>query len=351
MKYQAVIRLAICVILTAGLIGTVLCFALDSRDKALLNRQSDALTPQSEAETTKGEQWQEPSAPMFLGEKAEKYSLADPTNDRFTDTDLLYEQGDAADRERVQIYDRMLRAPICYYSADVTFETNMITGRNTVVHDSTVVPISGDEAIAAYEKITGSDGQVQETFVSGTQITSVDHAAKEIRQSRSGVFTQNTAILYSPNDRIHVDEKGQPHYTFMANITNCPSAPYVLFPQGLVYSFLKDFDRWEITEHDKYLDRECARIEGTVTPWIAEKHGIDSFVMVVDYDTGVVLGFSGNLNGATKKYIRVTDCILQGYQIENGKHWYKDSAWSTVHAEDIQKFDAAAYPNYRIVTE
>lgn len=44
MKYQAVIRLAICVILTAGLIGTVLCFALDSRDKALLNRQSDALT-------------------------------------------------------------------------------------------------------------------------------------------------------------------------------------------------------------------------------------------------------------------------------------------------------------------
>lgn len=76
MKYQAVIRLAICIILTADLIGTVLCFALDSQDKALLNRQSDALTPQSEAETTKGEQWQEPSAPMFLGEKAEKYSLA-----------------------------------------------------------------------------------------------------------------------------------------------------------------------------------------------------------------------------------------------------------------------------------
>ena len=81
-------------------------------------------------------------------------------------------------------------------------------------------------------------------------------------------------------------------------MTNCPLASYCVFPQELAYSYLKDFDKWDIVDDNMvFLGRECVKIMGTPSPYIAEKHGIDNFTMVVDSSTCILLDFQGTLGG------------------------------------------------------
>ena len=80
-----------------------------------------------------------------------------------------------------------------------------------------------------------------------------------------------------------------PCYVYRADPTNSVYGSYCLFPQGLTFGFLTDFDLWDITENIIYMNRECLVIDGQTTESYNKKMGTDSFTMYVDSQTGILL--------------------------------------------------------------
>lgn len=53
----------------------------------------------------------------------------------------------------------------------------------------------------------------------------------------------------------------------------------------------------------------------TPSPYIAEKHGIDSFTMVVDSSTGILLDFQGTLGGSVSRFMTVKECLFEAKSV------------------------------------
>ena len=84
-----------------------------------------------------------------------------------------------------------------------------------------------------------------------------------------------------------------------------------MFPEGFTYSYLADFERWEIEDDNvDYLDRKCIKIVGRPNPYTGDKHNNDNFVMLVDEQTGIILKFEGYKNGELTRYQTVTKCLI-----------------------------------------
>ena len=103
-----------------------------------------------------------------------------------------------------------------------------------------------------------------------------------------------------------------PCYYYRKNITNCSYASYSIFPQEFTFSYLKDFALWDITDDTAdYLGRKCVKIEGVPSSYIAEKHNIDNFTMIVDSQTGILMQFTGTKDGEVSRYMKITDISLE----------------------------------------
>ena len=75
----------------------------------------------------------------------------------------------------------------------------------------------------------------------------------------------------------------------------------------MTFSYLTDFDKWKIDDNDsEYLGRSCVVISGTPSTYIAAKHKIDSFRMIVDKETGVLLSFEELRGDEPIRYMNVT---------------------------------------------
>ena len=65
---------------------------------------------------------------------------------------------------------------------------------------------------------------------------------------------------------------------------------------------------WEIADaSEEYLGRDCVVIAGKPSAYIETKHGIDSFEMIVDKETGIMLNFEGTKGEELVRYMEVTD--------------------------------------------
>ena len=72
-----------------------------------------------------------------------------------------------------------------------------------------------------------------------------------------------------------------------------------------------DFERWEIVDNNvKYLERNCIKISGNPTLYSGNKHNIESFNMLIDGETGILLRFEGFKNGKISNYIIATELSL-----------------------------------------
>lgn len=227
---------------------------------------------------------------------------------------------------KTDIYNKMLNTIDYLDRVTATAKTNMLgASETTLTYDVNI-----DSGIS-YQSVKENDVLVSENF-SDTKsgVVSVNNVRKTYTDSYLPTYTRNDTQYIALDKRIVDGDDGIPCYSYRRNITNCSLASYCLVPQEITFSYLKDFDTWEIDDRDaEYLGRPCIVISGTPSPYIATKHKIDSFKMTVDKETGVLLGFEGNLGDKLVRYMNVTEISY------------------TDEGEAVKTFDTAAYSNYK----
>lgn len=208
---------------------------------------------------------------------------------------------------KVDIYNRMLNSIDYFNNVSLTMETSML-GDGVVTVEYTFDIQSG----TAYRAEKSENVTISETYSEGSNMVRVDNLARTYMQNYLPTYTRSDTPYIPLDSRITTAEDGIPTYTYRRNITNCPLASYSVVPQEIAFSYLEDFDKWDITDDNvTFLGRSCVKISGTPSPYIAAKHNIDRFTMVVDSATGILLDFSGTLGETVSRYMTVTECALE----------------------------------------
>jgi len=237
--------------------------------------------------------------------------------------DFIPGGNDISSDPKVNIYNKMLNSIDYFNNLTLTMETSMLS------EDTTTVEYQIDiNSNVAYQALS-EDGQIAtETYSEEKNMILVDNTAKTYTQNYLPTYTRSDSSYIPLESRITTGDDGIPCYFYRRNVTNCPLASYSVFPQEITYSYLKDFDKWEIENSNvTYLGRSCVKIVGTPSPYIATKHNIDRFTMLVDSDTGILLDFEGTLNGSVSRYMTVTECIFESRAV-------------------VKQFDLANYSGY-----
>lgn len=111
--------------------------------------------------------------------------------------------------------------------------------------------------------------------------------------------------------RIGVKE-GVPIYYYRNDLTNCDYAAVSIFPQTLAFGLLANYDDWDVVDTITYLGRGAVVVEGAISDKIySQKINSETFELVIDVDTGIVLGFTGYDNsGNETETIKTTDISI-----------------------------------------
>lgn len=241
----------------------------------------------------------------------------------------LHEEGlipggnDTSSDPKVNIYNKMLNSIDYFNNLALTMETSMLSNDMTTVEYQ--IDINSN---VAYQAVSEDEQIKSETYSEAANMILVNNTERTYMQDYLPTYTRSDTPYIPLESRITTGEDGIPCYSYRRNVTNCPLASYSVFPQEITYSYLKDFDKWEIEDVDvAYLDRSCVKIVGRPSPYIATKHNIDSFTMLVDSETGILLDFQGTLNGNVSRYMTVTECTFESRAV-------------------VKQFDLANYSGY-----
>lgn len=236
-----------------------------------------------------------------------KYTEFDSDTEFEKDIDMSTEiTGEKFTDPKTSIYNKMLNSIDYFNEVELTLETSMLGDKIATIHYQTNI-----DKGSAYESVTENGVITSETYSkpNNDYLTFVDNSAKNYNQQYLASFERSDTPYIPLADRIYTAEDGIPCFVYRRNITNCPLASYALVPQEITFSYLKNFDNWEIVD-DKtaYLGRNCIKIEGKTTPYVAAKHNGDAFTMLVDAETGILMKFECLKDGNATNYITVTDC-------------------------------------------
>lgn len=228
---------------------------------------------------------------------------------------------------KTEIYCKMLNTVDYFNSAEVTLETSMFGGGNATIYCNTNI-----DAGEAYEAVWQNGNIIQEIYSFDDTIIDVKHTQKSVLNEYFPTYKRTDAPYIPLEKRIIVQEDGIPGYLYRKDLTHCSLSSFCLYPQGITFSYLMDFDRWEIVDSNvKYLSRNCIEISGEPTPYSGEKHNNDSFKMLVDGETGILLKFEGFKSGRVSNYINVIEFSFGEYP-------------------SIKKYDVNEYSEYNEVS-
>jgi len=144
-------------------------------------------------------------------------------------------------------------------------------------------------------------------FSTGEDMVLVNLVEKTYTHNYLSTYSRTTSPYIPLAERMYTETDGIPCYVYRNNATNCPLASYCVLPQELTFSYLKNFDLWSIENPSiYYLGRECIQISGTLSPYMAQKHAMESYTMLVDAQTGILMKLYSNQNGQCTPYITVT---------------------------------------------
>lgn len=219
--------------------------------------------------------------------------------------------GESFKNPKTQIYNKMLNSIDFFSTVELSAIVHMgATEKLTIDYYSNL------DTSSAYEAVYDSGKLIRETFAKTGNyfLNSVNHIEKTYDNNYLGIYKRSDTPYIPLEERIVYFEEtkdGLPGYTYRRNITNCPLASYSIVPQEITFSYLADFERWNITnDNTEFLGRKCVEIEGTPTPYTGKKHNCQSFKMLVDEATGILLKFEGYQNGSISTYITATKCII-----------------------------------------
>lgn len=212
---------------------------------------------------------------------------------------------------KINIYNKMLNTIDNFNNLTLSLETSMLDDDVTTIEYQ--IDINSN---LSYQLLSEDEQAKSEIYSQANNMIFVDNVERTYMQNYLPTYTREDTPYIPLEARITTGGDGIPCYLYRRNVTNCPLASYSVFPQEITYSYLKDFDKWEIEDDSEaYLGRNCIRIAGTPSPYIATKHNIDSFTMLVDSETGILLDFHGTLNGNVSRYMTVTECTFESRAI------------------------------------
>ncbi len=238
--------------------------------------------------------------------KTESESQIENTSARVYDNEFAIEKEFISADPKINIYNKMLNTIDNFNNLSLSMETTMLSDGVTTVEYQ--IDINSN---LSYQSLS-EDGKVKsETYSEADNMILVNNLERTYMQNYLPTYTRSDTPYIPLESRITTGDDGIPCYSYRRNVTNCPLASYSVVPQEITYSYLKDFDKWEIEDDNvTYLDRNCIKIVGTPSPYIAAKHNIDSFTMLVDSDTGILMDFHGTLDGNVSRYMTVTECTF-----------------------------------------
>ena len=206
--------------------------------------------------------------------------------------------------QKTDIYNKMLNTIDYINKVSIVAKTNMLGAEESELEFNVDI-----DSGVSYQAVTEGKTLVSETYSNiEAGMVSVNNAERSYTENYLPVYTREDTPYIALSDRIETGEDGIPVYTYRRNITNCPLASYCLVPQEITFSYLKDFDMWKIADaSEEYLGRDCVVIMGKPSAYIETKHGIDSFEMIVDKETGIMLNFEGTQGEELVRYMEVTD--------------------------------------------
>ena len=209
---------------------------------------------------------------------------------------------------KTDIYNKMLNSIDFFNEVEFVVETSMFSDNISTIKYQTNI----DKSLA-YQSVTENGVVITETYCNPNSeyLMYVNNREKTYGYNL-GVYHRSDTPYIPLSERIETNETDNlPCYTYRRNITNCPLASYSLVPQEITYSYLADFNLWDIVnENTVYLTRECIEIKGKTKPYFSEKHNSDTFTMLVDKETGILMKFEGLKNNQTSQYITVTECYF-----------------------------------------
>ena len=116
---------------------------------------------------------------------------------------------------------------------------------------------------------------------------------------------------YDRDDVIKIDNEeriteieGEKCYCYVSNPMITGYESICINPQEMAFGFLEDQSLWEITGETEYIGRKCLVIEGNTEQDYGSKLNVDKFSFLVDYETGILLKYTGfDIDGNLSDYM------------------------------------------------
>lgn len=240
----------------------------------------------------------------------------------------IYNSLKAVKNNKQNVFINLLNCIDHYDAAEGEFSTTLIeNGKNVTVAYSVDIPkqISSQtvksedidlQIYCADEEITEANNKTKkyrkDKFIS-------QYDAKTRKKTNEEVYRQiEVPEIYTygnkniAKERVRKSETGENEYYYRADLTNAGLAATSIFPQNLVFGFMSDFDSWEITGVEKYLNRQSLVIKGsTANADYADKLNVFNFEMRFDVKTGILLDFKGfDKFGELSQYLETSNIFI-----------------------------------------
>lgn len=271
-----------------------------------------------------------PAGGRQFQESKQETAAAEDQEESFVDVNSLSEAeltelATAIDPQMVAEYSALTKDNIYYKMLNTVDFFNTASGEVTNCSQSGEFSVDFSvNMISAqtYEKVEAEETDIEVYCEDGLAYTFNNLAeTKHVRLSMPSKMrltrmalkdSADTKIVMDSSDRITIESDGNKGYHYRQNTTNAfYSSSLCLFPQELASGYLSDQSLWEITGQINYLGRNCAVINGTADPAYGAKLNVNTFIMYVDTETGILLKYEGfDESGEKTDFIEVSQFTL-----------------------------------------
>lgn len=203
-------------------------------------------------------------------------------------------------KTKQEIYERMLNSVDYFNTVTVCFDLKMSADEPAITCEIDTNLITGETYEASTSLDAGADRVNRslasiERYSDGEYVTDYfndDKTYRIVQSVEPRLLKEQEIPEGQPRAFIGSNDK-QPSYIYRADPTNSVWGSFCLFPQGLTFGYLTDFDLWDIKGTETYLDRECLVLSGQSNGSYKRKTGVNTFTMYVDSQTGILLKQEG----------------------------------------------------------
>lgn len=153
--------------------------------------------------------------------------------------------------------------------------------------------VINDNAINLKSNNINENVYKQEYYCNGKSEVIINDLEKTYVTSQDNTINLEAVCDIANEERITIEEDGEPCYNYKTNPTNLPEVSICLFPQEMAFGFLADQELWEIEDVQTIDGRSVYHIVGKTNEEYGNKLNVATFEFFVDVNTGVLLKYIG----------------------------------------------------------